>query len=74
MSEHLNTLREIPLLPDDELLAMVQETQRLTGKAEDRAGRRGNRGQDQLSRRLEALNRELKARGILGQPWWAEHS
>ena len=73
MNDNMSMLRDIPLLPDDELLAMIRETQRQSGKAEDRAGRRGNRGQDQITRRLEALNRELKARGILGQPWWAEH-
>ena len=73
MNENMSMLRDIPLLPDDELIAMIRETQRLSGKAEDRAGRRGSRGQEQITRRLEALNRELKARGILGQPWWAEH-
>jgi hypothetical protein len=74
MSEGTNFIKEISLLPDDELLAMVQETQKLSGKASDRAGKRGSRGQDQLKRRLEAITRELQARGIGCPPWWANHS
>ena len=70
MNNDIQFLKKLPLLPDEDLIALIKE-QRSSSKADDRAGRRGNRGQDQISRRLEAISSELHARGIGSQPWWA---
>ena len=72
MNEHIRFLKEIPLLPDSDLLEMMKETEQLARKVRERAADRGVRRQEQIARRLEALNRELKARGIGSPPWWAE--
>ena len=75
MSEHFDSLKEIPLLPDSELLAMMEEAestaQELRQRARDRDSRRHR---ELLFRRLEALNDELEARGISGPPWWSERA
>lgn len=75
MNEHFHSLKEIPLLPDSELLAMMEEAestaQELRQRARDRESRRRR---DQIFRRLEALSDELEARGISGPPWWSERS
>lgn len=72
MSDDIRFMKELPLLPDSELLRLANEFQSQTGRkerSEDRASRR----QD-LARREEALYRELKARGIGCPPWWAKMS
>jgi len=72
MNDEIRFLKKLPLLPDEELIALIGE-QRGSSKAEDRARMRGNRGQDPLARRLEAIASELEARGIGSQPWWEAH-
>lgn len=66
-----HSLSEIPLLPDSELLKMMEEAEEdataLRERARDRNSRRRS---EQAVRRLEALARELKDRGIQGPPWW----
>lgn len=74
MHDHIHFLKEIPLLPDSDLLAMMREAQQLARSAKGRAVDRGSRRQEQIDRRLDALNRELEARGINGPPWWAERA
>ncbi len=69
MSDYIRFMKELPLLPDSELLKLAHEVQDQTGRRErslDRASRR-----QELARREEAVNRELKARGLAGPPWWA---
>lgn len=69
MSDYIRFIKELPLLPDSELLRLVDEMRDPSGRKErslDRASRR----QD-LARREEALYRELKARGIGSPPWWS---
>ena len=69
MSDYIRFIKELPLLPDSELLRLVDEMRDQTRRKErslDRASRR----QD-LTRREEALFRELKARGIGCPPWWS---
>lgn len=72
MSDHIRFMKDLSLLPDSELLRLANEVRSQTGRKErslDRASRR-----QELARREEALNRELKARGIGGPPWWANMS
>ena len=69
MSDYIRFIKELPLLPDSELLRLVDEVRDQTRRKErslDRASRR----QD-LVRREEALYRELKDRGIGCPPWWS---
>lgn len=72
MSDYIRFIKEIPLLPDSELLRLVEEVRDETRKRErsmDRASRR-----QEIARREEALRRELKARGIGSPPWWSRTS
>jgi len=60
------------LLPDSELLEMMEEAEKDAAELRERAKDRDSRRRGDLAeRRLEALARELKARGIQGPPWWA---
>lgn len=73
MNHHVHALKEIPLLPDSELLAMMEEAEETARSLRERAkDRHSRRRREQLVRRLEALSEELEARGISGPPWWAE--
>lgn len=72
MNKEIQFLKKLPLLPDEELIALINE-QRGSSKAVARGGKRTVRGQDQVSRRLEAIASELQARGIGSEPWWEGH-
>ena len=75
MNDQLDSLKEIPLLPDSDLLAMMQEAESTANELRKRArDRNSRRRREQLVRRLEALSHELEARGISGPPWWSERS
>lgn len=72
MNDDIRFMKELPLLPDSELLRLANEVRNQTGRKErslDRASRR-----QEMARREEALNRELEARGIGSPPWWARMS
>ena len=69
MDDDTRFARELPLLPDSELVQLAKEIRNRSNQM-DRSGDRAGRRQE--SRRMEALSRELKARGIEGQPWWSE--
>lgn len=69
MPQHIRVLKTIPLLPDSELLEELEEARQLAQESSGRAGDRASRRQ--IDRRLEALKRELKNRGIDGPPWWS---
>ncbi len=69
MPDHIRFQKAIPLLPDDELLEQFEEAQRQASTSSARAGDRSSRRQ--IDRRLEALKRELKDRGMDGPPWWS---
>lgn len=72
MNDHAHSLREIPLLPDSELLAMMEEAENTARELRERAkDRKSSRRREQAVRKLEALAEELEARGISGPPWWA---
>lgn len=69
MSDYIRFIKELSLLPDSELLRLVEEMRGQAGRKErslDRASRR-----QEIVGREEALNRELKARGIGCPPWWS---
>lgn len=75
MNDHDHTLKEIPLLPDSKLLAMMEEAEQTARALRERAkDRESRRRRDQVVRRIEALADELEARGISGPPWWAKTS
>ena len=69
MHDDARFTKELPLLPDSELLRLAKEIRSRSTQME-RMGDRSRRRQE--SRRIEALNRELKARGIEGPPWWSQ--
>lgn len=71
MQESIIAINKIQLLPDEELLKEMQEArQRRTTSSTARAGDRGSVRQN--DRRLEAIKRELKDRGLDGPPWWSQ--
>lgn len=73
MHAHHHSLKEIPLLPDSELLAMMEEAEETARELRERArDRNSRRRREQAVRRMEALADELEARGIKGPPWWSE--
>jgi len=69
MNDNARFTRELPLLPDSELLRLAKEI-RSRSTQKERLGDRARRRQE--TRRIEALNRELEARGIEGPPWWSQ--
>lgn len=77
MEEHARFAKELPLLPDSELIRLAREFRNQTRQRErmgDRAGRRQDIDQrnDDIDSRIEALEQEIEARGINCPPWWSE--
>ncbi|MEX2399226.1 MAG: hypothetical protein WD423_00540 [Rhodothermales bacterium] len=71
MRGSFQAINTIQLLPDEKLLKELEEARRQrTTSSTARAGDRGSRRQN--DRRLEAIKRELKDRGLDGPPWWSQ--
>lgn len=70
MDDEARFAKELPLLPDFELLRLAREL-RSQSRQKERSGDRAGRRQE-IDRRMEALERELEDRGIEGPPWWSE--
>lgn len=70
MDDDARFAKELPLLPDAELLRLAREVRNQT-RQKDRSGDRARMRRD-VDRRIDALERELEARGIEGPPWWSE--
>lgn len=69
MNEISAIQRRLPLLPDLELLRLIDQLldqyRSARHKNEDRAER------IRFSRQIEVISREIRARGIHNPPWWA---
>lgn len=70
MEDEARFVKELPLLPDSELIRLAREV-RGQSRQMERLGDRAGRRQD-IDQRIEALEREIEARGIEGPPWWSE--
>lgn len=60
---------KIPLLPDADLLAMIDEMLADPPSPMQRVDNREE--QAQITRNMEAISREIKARGMASPPWWS---
>lgn len=59
----------LPLLPDVELLRLVDE---LLDKYRAARRRKNDRAERvRFSRQMEVISREIRARGIYNPPWWS---
>lgn len=62
MDMHAHITRRLALLPDDKLTQLLEAARGSGGVEPDDVPR---------SERVEAISRELRARGIFGPPWWS---
>lgn len=62
MDVHMHVTRRLALLPDEKLMHLLAAI-----------GAPGEQEEPDASRsvRVEVISRELRARGILGPPWWS---
>lgn len=59
----------LPLLPDVELLRLIEQ---LLDQYRAARRRRSDRAASiQFSRQIEVISREIRARGLNHQPWWS---
>ncbi len=66
MEDEARFTRELPLLPDSELIRLAREVRNQTRQRE-RLGDRAGIRQD-IDQRIQALEEEIEARGIVGPP------
>ena len=65
-----STIRNlIPLIPDADLLLMIDEMLATPPPTSNRLNDRER--QTQFARRMEAISREIKARGMNNPTWWS---
>lgn len=58
-----------PLMPDAELLRLIDEM--LAEPASVRKRQKDREQRARLARRVEAISREIRARGMSNPPWWS---
>lgn len=69
MNEHTFIQNRLALVPDSELLQLIGDVLATMASAEKRTMKRDERVR--LARQVEAISREIRARGMSNPPWWS---
>lgn len=69
MHEHTFVRNRLALLPDLELLQLIDDVLSRTASSSTRSMNRDEKMR--LVRQVEAISREIRARGLKNPPWWS---